>query len=398
MQPKEIDAPFIGSLNLPKKAWLMNFILDLSSHVFDRSHPMFQRDRIGNFEERCAGYDDRYDFQTFVYDCFWDSGAREVWLLCPRLLNFRTLVDEMEFQVDGEPHKRVKVENLSRGTAIRLKGLKKPPSVVNFKHERVSGELTVHSELFEHFEGLNAVFSINKNNRLEWIQDWLTFYHRMHGLEAVVLADNGSTDYTAQDLLDAMAAVDGIKAACVIPAPFPFGPNAEGQVNTASLFLQRTMGELTRKRLLGRARAVLSVDIDELFWSRSGQSVFDATVASEAGYLRANAEWVYADPAKLNGPARHCDHEFLSGTLNHQDKRMPKANRKWCVDPQGSMKGEQWLTHFLGSQKDPVDPDFLMLHCRQVSTSWKHDRSTLDDIELEPFPELVELMAQAFST
>ncbi|MEL6609456.1 MAG: hypothetical protein AAFO93_11160 [Pseudomonadota bacterium] len=371
-------------------------LLDVSSHVFDRSHPSLQRDRLGAVGDRVRGYDDRYDFATFVYDCFWDSEAREVWLLCPRLLNFRTLLDDMSFAVDGTPHSRIKVENLSRGTAIRLKGLKSAPNEVRFDHPLATGTLRVNAEQFDLFKGTNAVFSINRNNRLEWVQDWLTYYHKVHGGTAAVLTDNASTDYSAQDLLDAMAAVDGMEAVCVIPAPFPFGPNAEGKANTDSLFLQRTMGELCRKRLLGQARAVLSVDIDELFYSRSGQSIFDATVASEAGYIRADAEWVYADPEQFQGPARHRDHGFLSATRNPQGKRIPKANRKWCVDPQGPQKGRQWLTHFLGSQKDPVDPDFTMLHFRQVSTSWKHDRSSSEGIALDPFPELQDLMARTF--
>ena len=374
----------------------MYFTLDLSSHVFDPVHPSLQRDRIGKVEERCADYDERYDFQTFVYDCFWESKAAEVWLLCPRLLNFRRLVDDMAFTVDGRPHGRIKVENLSRGSAIRLKGLKEPPREVGFSHRLASGTLTVRDQHLDRFAGLNAVFSINKNNRLEWVRDWLSYYVRVHGGDAAVLVDNGSTEYATQDLLDTMASVDGIAAACVIPAAFPFGPNAEGQVNTASLFLQRTMGELIRRRLLGRARAVLNVDIDELFYSKSGQSIFDATVASEAGYVRADAEWVYADPATLKGPPRHRDHGFLSRTRNPAGKRIPKANRKWCVDPQGPQAGREWLTHFLGSQKDPVDPDFLMLHCRQISTSWKHDRTGADGIDLEPFPELTALMETCF--
>lgn len=375
------------------------FELAMSSYVFDGSHPSMFRDRQGKFDERAPNYDDRYDFHTFVYDCFYRADVNEVWLLCPRLLNFVGLVRDMTFFVDGSEHSRVKIENISRATVIKLKGVKTAPTLVRFEHEKASGDLTVGDTKLDLFAGKNAVFSINKDNRLEWIQDWLRFYVRVHGLNAMALVDNGSTTYTVDDLRAAIDEVEGIDQACVISAPFPFGPNAEGQVNTSSLYLQRSTAEIIRRRLFKNCRAVLNVDIDELIFSWSGQSIFDATAASDIGFVRANAEWVYVDEetaAKTPKPLRHVHHTNLSVPRKPGAKRLPKANRKWCVDPNGKYGEHQWLMHFLDNQKDPLDLDFLMLHCRQISTSWKYERGGLDGIALEPFPELEALMAKTF--
>ncbi|MEM7645229.1 MAG: hypothetical protein AAF366_22395 [Pseudomonadota bacterium] len=184
-----------------------------------------------------------------------------------------------------------------------------------------------------------------------------------------------------------LASVEGLKAAAILRARYPFGPTAENKTAYDALFLQRALAELGRRRFLGRARAVLNVDVDELFHSRTGRSVFEATVASAAGYLRADAEWVYA--VGTEGSVRHRDHGHVSATGR------PKANRKWCVVPDGPQAGRQWLTHFLGSRKDPVDPDFVMWHFRQVSTSWKADRSA-GDLALVPDPDLTAAMDRAF--
>jgi hypothetical protein len=237
------------------------------------------------------------------------------------------------------------------------------------------------------FSGLNAMFGISQNNRLQWVQDWIAFNVRVHGANAVILADNLSTDYQPAALRQAIDEVDGIECAAIIRARFPFGPTSLKYQN--ALFLQRSLSELYRQRFLGQARAVINTDIDELFLSRSGRSIFDAAVESEMGYVRADAQWVYAGPDTPVDQVRHKDHLFRS------ESGKPKANRKYAVVPQGPMNGQQWLTHFLGKRSDPVDRDFKLYHFRQLSTSWKEDRRS-SDIELVPLPDLKALMDHAF--
>jgi hypothetical protein len=176
----------------------------------------------------------------------------------------------------------------------------------------------------------------------------------------------------------------------VIPAPFPFGPKAENKANTDSLYLQLSISELIRRRILGQARAAQNVEIDELHHAKTGQSVFDATVESPLGYLRTDARWVYADPQLDPAQIRHASHGFISTSGR------PRANRKWCVAPQGPFGDHQWLTHFINNRKDPSHPDFEMLHFRQVSTNWKMDRTASDRDQLTPFPELQALMQRYF--
>ena len=134
---------------------------------------------------------------------------------------------------------------------------------------------------------------------------------------------------------------------------------------------------------------MINTDIDELFVSATSRSIFDATVESEKGYIRADAQWVYADRASPLELIRHKHHVFRSASGK------PKANRKYAVVPDGPMKDHQWLTHFLGTRKDPVDPDFTLYHFRQLSTNWKEQRQKVD-LEFEPIPDLKSLMDNVF--
>ena len=88
------------------------------------------------------------------------------------------------------------------------------------------------------------------------------------------------------------------------------GPGGAGNANFNSKFLHMTMVELARRRLLAEARAVLNVDIDELVISRSGRSIFDATVDSPQGYHRIGGQWAYALPPYAESFPRHADHRY----------------------------------------------------------------------------------------
>jgi len=361
--------------------------LELSGFSLPSTNPAFFRKRRYKEGADDPAHENRYDFHTLFYDCFFDPASGQVILACPTLLNFKKLIEAATFSLDGVISKPVKIEDKSRCSLVYFQSPVSAPQCLSIKHQGFGGNIAVGKSFLNEFKGLNALYAISQNNKLEWIQDWLRYNVVNHGANAVVLADNLSTDYSPSELRQAIDEVEGIKCAVIIRARFPFGPTDEAYNNV--LYLQRSLAELYRIRFLGTARAVVNTDIDELFYSTSGQSIFDATAESDAGYIRANAQWVYAasdaDPALM----RHRDHGYVSRSGK------PKANRKYALSPLGSQKGRQWLTHFLGNRKDPVSPDFILWHFRQVSTSWKNDRA-LNEIELEPLPELQKIMSQTF--
>ena len=361
--------------------------LELAGFRLPTGNRKLARRMVGDSSFHDEKFRSQYDAGTLFYDCFRDETSGEVLLLGPPLLNLKRLLNDVEFFVEDRPVPIKEVRNLSRCSIVALDAA--GGRTLTLQHPLFGGTIPIGRSFVEEFAGLNALYTISLNNRLPWISDWLSYYVTMHGAQAVVLSDNGSTDYSLADLRRTLADVPGLQKAVILRARYPFGPTAPNKAGYAALFLQRSMAELGRLRFLAKARAVVNADIDELFHSFSGQSVFDATVASPEGYLRGDAQWVYAPRPGPEGFARHRDHSYVSSTGK------PKANRKWCVDPTGPQRGKQWLTHFLGSAKDPVDPDFRVWHFRQVSTGWKYDRSASES-DLVEDPVLTEAMARAF--
>lgn len=365
--------------------------LELSSLVFDRSHPSLQRDRIGPVDERSDTYDNRYDFATFIYDAYYDNRAKEVVLICPSLLNFKSLMEQAEIKIDGTAVEIRAIQPLSRGNVVRFSYPTAPPKTISFKHDLFEGTLKINTINTDVFEGKNAVYAISKDNDLSWMQDWLKYYVAEHGANAVVIFDNASTAYSMEELKETLSSVEGIEAVGVVRAWFPFGPGGGGKTNFTSKFLHMTMVELGRRQLLSKARAVLNVDIDELVYSTQGRSIFDATVQSENGYVRFNGQWVYADLPPGGQLIRHADHKFV------RSDGLPKVNRKYCVAPTGPLAGKPWLTHRIISRKDITDPEFGFWHFRRLTNNWDYNREDFDPKLLVDDNRLKETMERVFS-
>ena len=185
--------------------------LELSGLVFDGDQPVFKRDRHNDAKNRDANYDSDYDSKTFIYDCFHDPELNNVTLLCPKLLNFRSILDDLRIKIDGLLVQPTKIESLSRCAVITLPCLETDPRVVTLSHPLFGANLAIGRSYLAQFAGKNAIFTISQNNRLEWLQDWLTHYVKEHKTNALVLSENNSTKYSSQELINAISQVPGIE-------------------------------------------------------------------------------------------------------------------------------------------------------------------------------------------
>jgi hypothetical protein len=121
---------------------------------------------------------------------------------------------------------------------------------------------------------------------------------------------------------------------------------------------------LARTRFLGRAKAVLSIDVDELVLPVDGRSVFDAAQASWWGMVSFPGHWRYASGSEQ--PV-HRDHLWF----NEQDEACPP---KYCYRPDSllgrsplGVHGLEWISW----RWFPRPSAFSFMHCRSISTNWK---------------------------
>ncbi|SFD13701.1 hypothetical protein [Tropicimonas isoalkanivorans] len=314
---------------------------------------------------RSEDFGSSYDWTTLWYDAVQRDG--ELLLICPKLLNFKAFISDGALRADGSAISVSRVRHHRRHDVVRLR-TRAPVTRLETSNGRWRRDSGVSPDQSALFAGLNASVHISRNNRLDWIADWARFHIGEHGLEAMLVLDNGSDAYPPQAILDTLAST-GLKRVVILKVPHPYGPVRQKKRGGGAKFLQPAMLNLARLRFLYRARAVLNADLDELVWTRAG-SVFDAAVQSRLGFVTFDGRWRM--PAiDAEAPYRHSDHRFQRAT----DKPCPT---KYCLRPDSWLGRQSWDVHH-PEVLLPLDwlarKDMGYWHCRGITTNWKsYDR------------------------
>lgn len=328
---------------------------------------------------------DRFDFVTLFHDVFRDVKGNHVYLIGPMALNLTEHMDALT--IVGHPSgKRPKVQR-HHGVQVFMARVRLPADDTHLSVE-VAGQthkLAIQPNRSGLLAGQRVVSTINKNNKLEWIADWARFYVAEHGATAVVIYDNGSTDYGLPELRQTLAAVPGLTSFLVVAWPFPFGMMNDvydehrfGD-NWAMFAQPPSFAHMFRKYAM-RARSLLNVDIDELVVSPyrrnpRRRSVFGAIERALFGTLRFNRIWVQNMREGISGMPRHRD--FV---IRKKGRWAKDVGKKWGLNPRrawlASWRSQPWTHQIFGwINLAGSRTDFYGYHFIGISNSWYWDRT-----------------------
>jgi hypothetical protein len=235
-----------------------------------------------------------------------------------------------------------------------------------------------------------VVMTVSKDNPLLWIRDWAEFYVRQHGADAVLIYDNGSSDYLPEQIADALAGITGLAEIVIVPWAFPYGAGGAGPGEPAlDNFCQTGALDHARRCLCRRSRSVLNVDVDELVVS-GGVSIFERVEGSHLAVLLFHGIWVEApaifDETTLRS-VRHRDcvfawREQINALAN--GRLTPLCRSKWVCVPSRCSEQLEWGIHeiypctlwarFTRPFWRGRDRSLAYRHFRQINTGWKIDR------------------------
>lgn len=372
----------------------------------------YRREPVRPLNRRQPAFDSEFDALTVFYDCF-RATATKVMLLGPPLNKFPGILDSLTitavpsgtkcpFQVEHQC--TTTFANRQTQSVCRLT-VEVPEGDSSLQLQSTAGStlMEIRPRACEAFRGKRVLFTLSKNNDPQWIRDWMRFHRDLHHADAVLLYDNGSTNYTPAALLEAMKQVSGFSVVSVVQWPFKYGPQGVGRGTWDSSYAQVGMMEDARWRFLSEAHAVLNCDIDELVLSRE-VDLFDRTAASPSRYLQFSGRWVnmLADAAQDPSTPRHRESVYQSlpqwrwQGLGPADIKLCPA--KWAVVPAHCPANALWSAHeIVGMRANKLKSgDIGYRHFAQISTHWKKQRRAMGPSDLRLHKEDLQLL-DAFS-
>jgi hypothetical protein len=336
-------------------------------------------------EFRGESFASQFDDTTLFYDAV-DIGNSEVALFAPPFFNLAPKLAATRFNAAAAPCE-VEIRSYDRHAQVWLRR----PQAGELRGSGPLGDFTVPFSPNERnvFQGRRVIFTMSKDNPIAWILDWARFNRDVHGADAVLIYDNGSSAYDSATLSAALASVPGIERSVVVEWPYKYGPQGSNSWDHwDSDFCQLGAWEHARWRFLQDACAVMNADIDELVLSKDGTSVFAAAERSRFGLVRYYGRWIVGvdrggSPAADALP-RHRDFDIymppeygFSWRAGRRD--MNRCQPKWTLAPRKCPPRVQWHVHSIASWWPsylPCSRNFSFAHFREIGSNWKYQRTS----------------------
>jgi hypothetical protein len=338
-------------------------------------------------EFRDENFKEEFDADVLFFESFRRADGKTVFLGPP----FFNLSDAMRgarlSTPDGQRSYTFKIREMDRQVQV-IADIPADQNTVLLSFGQDKVEISIQPNEADLFANRRVMFTHSKNFPFEWTRDWVKFSVNIHGADAVLLYDNGSTNHTIEEQAEDLRRIEGLKIVHVVSWPFKFGPQGlDAKQFWDSDFCQLGALEHARWRYLSKAKSVQSSDIDELVLPLRGQSVFEAAEKDPFGVVRYSGRWVsnttpngHRTNAEL---VRHSDSQtVMKLQMRRKFGLIPYDAMgcvpKWTVAPQKCPEKAQWGIHrILGwLPAARVRKDFSFRHFREINNSWKYDRST----------------------
>ena len=373
-----------------------NFVLIKPSPLILPASFGLRREPPRRPEDRQADYLKKFDFSTVYYDVFEANGV--VTGIGPPASNLRNYIKDSMICIDGA-EASVELVELDRIQVTKFHLDRLGGGLLSLDHEMGNISCEVGRDLSSIFEGQCVITTKSRNNAISWICDWARFYVANHKVTGIVLYDNGSTDYAAVDVLNALRDVPGLQACAVIEWAYPWGSPGgvwagNKKIPWDSDYCQYGAMEHARMRLLRNARVVINHDIDELLVTSNGQTAEDILRETNAVGIEYKGRWIETVGAPVSGEPRFFDFRFY-------DKNRSACTKKWVVDPLLAKEATQWKLHSVAGINLDKSDALSHRHFMGISNNWKHDRSKLTNYSPAKHvldEELAASLGRAFAT
>lgn len=346
-------------------------VTEFSTCIVDTANG-HRRDSPRPLKLRDQSYEAKYDWTTLFFDVF--RVEKSVVFQGPPLFRWWNLLQRTAVLQDLKPIFCSSSEYVERPLGGEI-WVEAPWDFLSFNSALGAFDVRVQPSCCHIFENRRVLLTMSKDNEISWIRDWVAFHRALHGADAVLIYDNCSARYSANELRAALSSDFPDMVIHVLSWPSKFGPS--GAIQEVNGKARRvwdsnfgTFGALqhARFRFLRLARSVLHCDVDELVIGEDGLSVFYAAEASSSGVVSFRGSWISGVTSTLPSGATPRHHHF-----RHFEAPVRHCPPKWCVRPSAlDHRRHSYANHFIDGKKSvPPDDRFCYRHFWALSTGWK---------------------------
>lgn len=223
-------------------------------------------------------YQDLFDFRMLFADVFLDRGRLAAVGAPP--LNLREGLANANYYLNGKAIKPPKIEDRSLCAVYLFDESADIGDEFRIEAFGCVWNAKLQDNRSDFFKGNDVLLAVQKDNRLEWVAYWALHHSIVSGVDAILLYDNGSTTYGADDLIKVLELVPGLDKVLVCSSECPFGPTGGADGIWDSNYGQLIHYEHARRTSLRASRSVLVNDIDELIGVPGGGTVIERLTKS----------------------------------------------------------------------------------------------------------------------
>lgn len=352
---------------------MLQAIVETSSLALPTNYDLVRFPPSGAVEDLSERYFSTFDFHSLFYDIFRNESS--VQLIGPPFLNLGEILQDARFTFDGQVNVEpgsITMEELDRvsRTVVELPGRSSAlwnPDRIRVDLPNLSLEATVGANHSEVFSGMDTLMTMNRDNPIGTIVDWVQINVEANAVNALLLFDNRSVSYSRKDILRALRHVEGLELAVVVNWPHPYGALS---ANLDSDYGQYSAWEVARWRFLQQANSVIICDVDEIMLSNDGRPVKSLAEETDSGVLYMKSRDVPAISKNLisgDHVRRHKDFVYFD-----ESKIGP---RKYCYIPERLKPQQQLKVHAVSYAHDIDDSLGYVRHFRGLHKAWRHGLS-----------------------
>lgn len=321
-----------------------------------------------------ANYKDLFDYYRLFADIYFNVDGN-IELIGPPLLNLREFVERAEFYIDGRLVGGIIIEELDRMSRITLPCDNQEVSLLRVKIGNQVFVKEIQPSHLDFFKDKNVLVTQQRDNPIEWILYWILYHIEHHGIDSVLIYDNGSMSYTIAELEKSIAKIDHLKKICIVSWDILWGPTGGPNQVWDSDYGQHQAWMHALGRFLKKSNSVIIDDVDELPLHENNISILDMLNIIEEPVLlfkRRNIVDVGIDIK----PRLH-----YHTIMYELDK--PLASPKYAFSPKKLNKDTQLLVHRVSGAAAYEAKEVIARHFGSLRMDWRNGKYEIRPLKKE---------------